>query len=136
MGRRRTSNVLGPVNQSIESSMSLIDEWDQNDFDELHPSVTEGQRDKGSSPSKKQIVPLALIESRFLMYDLIKITSRKSSSKIITFYFRVPLLADYNAEVLEHNIVAQLDQKPSIKYQFAFKRKVLTFLSFKFIFPI
>jgi hypothetical protein len=48
MGRRRTSNILGPVNQSIESSLSLIDEWDQNDFDELHPSVAEGTA--GRSP--------------------------------------------------------------------------------------
>jgi hypothetical protein len=58
------------------------------------------------------------------MYDLIKITSRKSSAKIITFYFRVPLIAEYNATVLEQGIVQQLDQRPSIKYQFAFKRKV------------
>jgi len=40
---------------------------------------------------------MALIESRFLMYDLIKITSRKSSAKIITFYFRVPLMPEYNS---------------------------------------
>jgi hypothetical protein len=39
------------------------------------------------------------------MYDLIKITSRKSSAKIITFYFRVPLIAEYNASVLEQGIV-------------------------------
>lgn len=68
--------------------------------------------------------PYAILESRFLMYDLIKITSRKSSSKIITFYFRIPLLQDYNFQVLEQNIIQQLDQKPTIKYQFAFKRKV------------
>ena len=28
---------VGIMNQSIESSMSHMDEWDQNDFDELHP---------------------------------------------------------------------------------------------------
>lgn len=59
------------------------------------------------------------------MYDLIKITSRKSSAKIITFYFRVPLIQEYNSQVLETNLVQQLDLKPAIKYQFAFKRKVI-----------
>ena len=31
------------------------------------------------------------------MHDLIKITSRKSSAKIITFYFRIPQFGEYNA---------------------------------------
>jgi len=30
------------------------------------------------------------------MHDLIKITSRKSSAKIITFYFRIPQFGEYN----------------------------------------
>jgi hypothetical protein len=58
------------------------------------------------------------------MHDLIKITSRKSSTKIITFYFRIPLFSEYNASALELNLIQQLDQKPPIKYTFAFKRKV------------
>lgn len=44
-----------------------------------------------------------------MMHDLIKITSRKSSTKIITFYFRIPLFEDYNVQALEQNIVSQLD---------------------------
>jgi hypothetical protein len=104
MGRRRT-NLLGPVNQSIESSMSQADEWDSNDFDELH-SQNLGTPGGGGGQQPNR---LCLIESRFLMFDLIKITSRKSSSKIITFYFRLPLIAEYNSQVLESNIVSQLD---------------------------
>ena len=94
--------------------MSQADDWDQNDFDELHPT----SKDRGSTPGKNKgnTSTVALIESRFLMYDLIKITSRKSSSKIITFYFRVPLHAEYNSVFLELNLVQQLDQRPTIKY--------------------
>lgn len=91
LGRRRSSNI----NKSAESSMSQADDWDQNDFDELHPT----SKEKGNSPGKNKgsASTVALIESRFLMYDLIKITSRKSSSKIITFYFRVPHHNEYNS---------------------------------------
>lgn len=35
------------------------------------------------------------------MHDLIKITSRKSSSKIITFYFRIPKFGEYNESYFE-----------------------------------
>lgn len=38
------------------------------------------------------------IQSRFFMHDLIKITSRKSSAKIITFYFRIPRFGDYDQQ--------------------------------------
>lgn len=56
------------------------------------------------------------------MHDLIKITSRKSSSKIITFYFRIPVFSEYNSKQLETDLVGQIDQKPAAKYHFAFKR--------------
>ena len=97
--------------------MSQMDEWDQTDFDELHPSL-------GQSDAKKDLTVrhsklnhhlinnpnvFAILESRFLMYDLIKITSRKSSTKIITFYFRIPLFQDYPGQVLEQSLIAQLD---------------------------
>lgn len=49
--------------------------------------------------------PIAIMESRFLMHDLIKITSRKSSSKIITFYFRIPTIDEYLSFPLETNII-------------------------------
>jgi len=39
----------------------------------------------------------SFIQSRFFMHDLIKITSRKSSAKIITFYFRIPQFGEYNS---------------------------------------
>jgi hypothetical protein len=42
MGRRRT-NLLGHINSSIESSMNQQDDWDQNDFDELHPASLGGK---------------------------------------------------------------------------------------------
>jgi len=59
--------------------MSNVDEWDSMDFDELQ--------------AKKE--PHFFLESRYMMHDLIKITSRKSSAKIITFYFRIPPYPEY-----------------------------------------
>ena len=85
------------MNQSVESNASAIDEWDQADFDELHPNL----RGDGQRPAGKKVQPYAILESRFLMHDLIKITSRKSSSKIITFYFRIPLFTEYDGQILE-----------------------------------
>ena len=38
------------------------------------------------------------VESRFSMFDLIKITSRKTSAKFITFYFRIPPVEQYKKE--------------------------------------
>jgi len=35
------------------------------------------------------------IDSRYTLYDLVKITSRKKEVKMITFYFKIPLLDDY-----------------------------------------
>ena len=69
------------------------------------------------------------------MHDLIKITSRKSSAKIITFYFRIPQFGEYNQnyfQKLEHQenpsaqentILDTYNQNPIIPYQFAYKRK-------------
>lgn len=72
------------------------------------------------------------------MHDLIKITSRKSSAKIITFYFRIPQFGEYNSnyyktvelnedengQVMEQNtILSTYNQNPNIPYQFAYKRK-------------
>ena len=60
--------------------------------------------------------------SRFLMHDLTKITSRKSTTKVITFYFRIPTYAEYLATTAESEVVAKLFYKPSQQYTFAFKR--------------
>ena len=68
------------------------------------------------------------------MHDLIKITSRKSSAKIITFYFRIPQYSEYNTEVFESDIVSFIDQKPPVKYHFAFKRKAFSEVSVSFEF--
>jgi len=69
------------------------------------------------------------------MYDLIKITSRKSTTKIITFYFRIPKLADYPADELERpEVVLKLNSKPPTKYAFAFKRKDYEDVSMSFEF--
>jgi hypothetical protein len=100
------------MNMSVESSISNVDEWDAADFDEANSLKKDPKNPK----------PFAFIESRFLMHDLIKITSRKSSTKIITFYFRIPFFEEYQSQLLEHDVVAQLDLKPPQKYIFAFKR--------------
>ncbi len=36
-----------------------------------------------------------ILLSRFFMHDLTKITSRKSTNKVITFYFRIPTYIEY-----------------------------------------
>ena len=41
------------------------------------------------------------------MYDLIKITSRKSTTKIITFYYRIPKKTEYDEAVLEDEQMLQ-----------------------------
>ena len=47
------------------------------------------------------------------MYDLIKITSRKSTTKIITFYYRIPKLEEYDAQILEQrDILSRLNSRP------------------------
>jgi hypothetical protein len=48
--------------------------------------------------------------SRFYMHDLIKITSRKSTTKIITFYYRVPNIEEYceSQQMLENDLTQKL----------------------------
>ena len=66
------------------------------------------------------------------MHDLIKITSRKSSAKIITFYFRIPQFGEYNTSFYkaleqekddgsgqsstENTILATYNQNPAVPY--------------------
>lgn len=78
-----------------------------------------------------------MLQSRFYMYDLIKITSRKSTTKIITFYFRIPKLAEYPvAELEKPDILTRLNCKPSTNYAFAFKRKEYEDVSMSFEFEL
>jgi hypothetical protein len=74
------------------------------------------------------------------MHDLIKITSRKSSAKIITFYFRIPRFGEYdqayfndlereipiadpdNDKNTKHAILDNYNRNPKIPYQFAYER--------------
>jgi hypothetical protein len=71
------------------------------------------------------------------MYDLIKITSRKSTTKIITFYYRIPRMKDYSAEILEKpDILQRLNSKPNTKYAFAFKRSEYEEVSMSFEFEL
>ena len=57
--------------------------------------------------------PFALLQSRVFMYDLIKITSRKSTTKIITFYYRIPKKTEYDESVLEdEQMLWMLNRKP------------------------
>ena len=59
----------------------------------------------------------AVLQSRFFMYDLIKITSRKSTTKIITFYYRIPKKAEYDETVLEDDrMIWNLNRKPQCTY--------------------
>lgn len=99
------------MNQSSES-LCLVDEWDQADFDELHPSLKGGSTNNNNTNIDQKVTKkqnnnnnFALIESRYLMHDLIKITSRKSSAKIITFYFRIPVFEEYITFDLESNLI-------------------------------
>lgn len=62
------------------------------------------------------------IDSRYTMYDLVKITSRKNLGNVITFYFRIPKITEYNQE-LEVDFLETINEKPSEDYIFAHKRK-------------
>ena len=62
------------------------------------------------------------VDSRYTMYDLVKITSRKNSGSMITFYFRTPKFKDYNLSG-EDMFLEKLNKKPSANYIFAHKRK-------------
>ena len=69
------------------------------------------------------------------MYDLIKITSRKSTTKIITFYYRIPKRADYDARALEDDtLLWKLNKRPQSHYSFAFKRDEFEEVSMSFEF--
>ena len=62
------------------------------------------------------------VDSRYTMYDLIKITSRKNSGNVITFYFKTPTYEDYNIS-LEDKFLERINEKPSEDYVFAHKRQ-------------
>ena len=69
------------------------------------------------------------------MYDLIKITSRKSTTKIITFYYRIPKKSEYDERVLEDDkMIWNLNRKPQCNYYFAFKRNEFEEVSMSFEF--
>lgn len=69
------------------------------------------------------------------MYDLIKITSRKSTTKIITFYYRIPKKSEYDEKVLEDkDIIWNLNTRPQCHYVFAFKRPEFEEVSMSFEF--
>lgn len=64
---------------------------------------------KNPKTSSVQFESYGVLQSRFFLHDLIKITSRKSTTKIITFYYRIPKLKDYQPELLEkHYLEATL----------------------------
>jgi prephenate dehydratase len=56
----------------------------------------------------------SMLLSRFYMHDLTKITSRKSTTKVITFYFRIPTFAEYKQteNLLETDLVQKIFTKP------------------------
>ncbi len=62
------------------------------------------------------------VDSRYTMYDLVKITSRKNSGNMITFYFRTPKFHEYDVEC-EKKFLDNLNKKPSPNYIFAHRRK-------------
>ncbi len=80
------------------------EEMDSTDFEEAESKVKSTRISEVSnkfSQSSQRDKSYAVLQSRFFMYDLIKITSRKSTTKIITFYFRIPKIVDYPAPDLE-----------------------------------
>ena len=64
--------------------------------------------------------PLQLVQSRFLMHDLIKITKSKVSGKSVTFYFRIPQFSEYNCKFYEplerDNLLLTYNKSPVIPY--------------------
>jgi hypothetical protein len=78
----------------------------------------------------------SVLLSRFFMHDLIKITSRRSTTKVITFYYRIPKYEEYtqNEQALEADITNRLFLKPAIPYTFAFKRDRFEEVSMSFEF--
>ena len=78
----------------------------------------------------------SILLSRFFMHDLIKITSRRSTTKVITFYYRIPKYEEYlqNEQALEVDIANRLFLKPAIPYTFAFKRDRFEEVSMSFEF--
>jgi hypothetical protein len=72
--------------------------------------------------------------SRFFMHDLTKITSRKSTTRVITFYFRIPRFEDYKSAEIEADSLTKVFSKPSGEYTFAFKREVFADVSLSFMF--
>jgi len=60
-----------------------------------------GKSAVGVDQPQDENMQYALLQSRFFMYDLIKITSRKLTTKIITFYYRIPKKAEYDERILE-----------------------------------
>lgn len=75
--------------------------------------------DLKNDPSKHQWM---YVDSRYTMYDLVKITSRKNSASVITFYFRTPKFEEYNIS-LEDSFLKKINEKPAPNYIFAHKRK-------------
>jgi hypothetical protein len=71
---------------------------------------------------KSEENPWMYVDSRYTLYDLVKITSRKNSASMITFYFRIPKFEEYKLQ-LEDNLLDNIDKKPSSDYMFAHKRK-------------
>lgn len=55
------------------------------------------------------------------MQDLIKITSRRTTTKIITFYFRIPKLDEYKSSKISEEDL--LSKRPYPGYPFATKRQ-------------
>ena len=67
------------------------------------------------------------------MQDLIKITSRRTKTNIITFYFRIPKYADYKktAKQAEEDLI---NSKPDSKYPWATKRDTFEEMQMSFEF--
>lgn len=55
--------------------------------------------------------------SRFYMHDLVKITSRKTHTKQITMYFRLPKFNDYMLNGLEVDIFGSIGLYPKTDYE-------------------
>lgn len=71
------------------------------------------------------------------MHDLVKITSRKTQTKVITFYFRIPTYPEYaqsEEKLQEANAELFTATKPRSDYEFAYKRANFEDVSMSFMF--
>lgn len=96
------------TNETFEPYDILLILTEKSLFTVINKSVLSLSVGTSSDISTKHI----FVDSKYTLYDLVKITSRKNSGCTITFYFRVPPLDEYD-ESSQDGFFSKVDQKPS-----------------------